>query len=76
MYAQANMLVHNFHMRTDGVETALLKAYKHYIDDLWCSYSQAKIKRLQVAGKDAYRIMHKLPRWTSNMFVTEYCVLI
>ncbi len=75
LYAQANMLAHKFHMCTDDVKTALFRAYRTtlYTAHLWCSYSKAKMKRLQLAFSDTLRILLKLPRWTSasHMFVTR-----
>jgi len=75
LYAQANMLARKFHIRTEYVKTALFRAYctPLYTAHLWCSYSKGKMKKIQVAFNDAFRILLKLPRWTSTsqMFVTR-----
>lgn len=60
-------------MCTEDVKTALFRAYctPLYTAHLRCNYSKAKMKRLQIAFNDAFRIFPKLPRWTSasHMFV-------
>lgn len=58
LYTQANMLARKFHMCTDDVKTALFKAYRtpFYTAHLRCSSSKAKMKKLQVAFNDAFRI--------------------
>ena len=75
LYGQANMLARKFHMCTDNVKIALFKTYctPLYTAHLWCRYTSAKMKKLQVAYNDAFRIFLKLPRWTSasEMFVTS-----
>ena len=75
LYGQANMLARKFHMCTPDVKIALFRAYctPLYTAHLWCNYSKAKMKKLQVAYNDAFRILLKLPRWTSasEMFVTN-----
>ncbi len=67
LYGQANMLVRKFLMCTDEVKIDLFRAYctSLYTAHLWCNYSKAKMKKLQVAFNDALRILLKLPRWTS-----------
>jgi len=44
-----------------------------YTAHLWCSYSKGQIKKIQVAFNDAFRILLKLPKWTSasQMFVSR-----
>ena len=75
LYGQANMLARKFHMCTDDVKIALFKTYctPLYTAHLWCQYSKTKMKKLNVAYNDAFRIFLKLPRWTSasEMFVTS-----
>ena len=75
LYGQANMLARKFHMCTVNVKIALFKTYCTPLQTahLWCRYSSAKMKKLQVAYNDAFRIFLKLPRWTSasEMFVTN-----
>ena len=75
LYGQANMLARKFHMCTDDVKIALFKSYctPLYTAHLWCTYSNAKMKKLQVAYNDALRILLKLPRWNSasDMFVSN-----
>ena len=74
-YAQANMLARKFHMCTDEVKVSLFRAYctPFYTAHLWCKYRTAKLRKLQVAYNDAFRILLKLPRWTSasTLFVTS-----
>lgn len=64
-----------FYMCTDDVKIALFRAYctSFYKAHLWCSYSKAKMKKLQVAFNDVLRILLKLPRWisASQMFVSN-----
>lgn len=75
LYAPANMLARKFHMCTDDVKIVLFRSYctPLYTAHLWCSYSKAKMKKLQVAYNDAFRILLKLPRCTSasQMFVSS-----
>ena len=75
LYAQANMLARKFHMCTEDVKVSLFRAYctPFYTAQLWCKYRTAKLKKLQVAYNDAFRILLKLPRWTSasSLFVTS-----
>ena len=75
LYGQANMLARKFHMCTDDVKVSLFRAYctPLYTAHLWCNYSAAKMKKLHVAYNDAFRILLKVPRWTSasHMFVTN-----
>ena len=75
LYAQANMLARKFHMCTDEVKVSLFRAYctPFYTAHLWCKYRTAKLRKLQVAYNDAFRILLKLPRWTSasTLFVTS-----
>ncbi len=75
LYAQANMLARRFHMCTDDVKVSLFRAYctPLYTAHLWCNYTTAKLKKLQVAYNDAFRILLKLPRWTSasTLFVNS-----
>lgn len=74
LYAQANMLARRFHMCTDDVKVNLFRAYctPFYTAHLWCKYRTTKLKKLQVAYNDAFRIFLKLPRWTSasTLFVS------
>ncbi len=74
LYGQANMLARKFYMCTVDVKIALFKAYctSFYTSHLWCSYSKAKMKKLQVAFNDALRILLKFPRWmsASQLFVS------
>ena len=74
LYAQANMLARKFKKCTD-VEIALFRSYctSLYTSHLRCSYSVAKMKKLQVAYNDAFRILLGYPRWTSasHMFVSS-----
>ncbi len=55
------MLARKFYMCTVDVKIALFKAYctSFYTSHLWCSYSKAKMKKLQVAFNDAFRILLK-----------------
>ena len=75
LYAQANMLARKFYMCTDDVKVSLFRAYctPLYTAHLWCNYSAAKMKKLHVAYNDAFRILLRVPRWTSasHMFVTN-----
>ena len=75
LYGQANMLARKFHMCTNNVKIALFKTYctPLYTAQLWCNFSKVKMKKLQVAYNDAFRIFLKRPRWTSasEMFVTS-----
>ena len=75
LYAQANMLAQRFSKCTDDVKMALFRAYctPLYTAHLWYNYTAAKMKKLQVAYNDAFRILLRYPRWTSasNMFVTN-----
>ena len=75
LYAQANMLARKFHMCTEDVKVMVFRAYctPFYTAQLWCKYRTAKLKKLQVAYNDAFRILLKLPRWTSasSLFVTS-----
>ena len=65
LYPQANMLAWKF-KRTDDVKIALFRLYctSLYFAHLWCSYSVAKMKKLQVADNYAFRILLGYPRWT------------
>ncbi len=67
------MLVLNCFLCTVEVKIALFRAYctSLYTARLWCNYSKAKIKILQVAFNNALIILLKLPRWMSacQMFV-------
>ena len=71
LYGQANMLARKFHMCTDDVKISLFRAYctPLYTAHLWCNYSKARMRKLQVAYNDAFRILLKLPRWTSASFM-------
>ncbi len=75
LYAQANMLARKFSKCTDDVKIALFRSYctSLYTAQLWCRYSAAKMKKIQVAYNDAFRILLKHPRWTSasHMFVSS-----
>ena len=75
LYGQANMLARKFHMCTKDVKIALYRTHctPLYTAHLWCKYSKAKMKKLQVAFNDALRILLRLPRWSSasEMFVTN-----
>lgn len=67
------MLVRKCHMCTDEVKTALFRAYctPLYTAHPWCSHSNAKMNKIEVAYYDALRILLKYPRWqsASKMFV-------
>jgi len=47
------------HMCTEDVKTALFGAYCTPLSTvhLWCSYSEGKMKKMQVAFNDAFRIL-------------------
>ena len=60
------MQVRKFHMCTDDFKS-LLEPTELYKAHLWCSYSGAKMKKLQVAFNDAFRIFLKFPRWACNV---------
>jgi len=51
MYGQANMLARKFYMCTDDVKIALFRVHctSLYPAHLWCEYTKAKMKKLQVA---------------------------
>ena len=65
------MLARKFFMCTDDVKVSLFKAYctPLYTAHLWCNFSKARMRKLQVAYNDAFRILLKLPRWTSASFM-------
>ena len=69
LYGQANMLC------TNDVKIALFKTYSTplYTAQLWYSYSNTKIKKLQVAYNNVFQLFLKCPRWTSasEIFVTS-----
>lgn len=75
LYAQANMLARRFHMCTDDVKVNLFRAYctPFYTAHLWCKYHTAKLKKLQVAYNDAFRILLQFPRWTSASTLFVNC---
>ncbi len=67
------MLVLNCFLCTVEVKIALFRAYctSLYTARLWCNYSKAKMKILQVAFNDALINLLKFLRWMSacQMFV-------
>ncbi len=69
------MLARKFYMCTVDVKIAHFRAYctSFYTSHLWCSYSKAKMKKLQVAFNDALRILLKFPSWmsASQLFVSS-----
>ncbi len=75
LYGRAHILACKFYMCTVDVKIALFRVYctSFYMSHLWCSYSKAKMKKLQVAFNDALRILLKLPRWrsASQLFVSS-----
>uniref|UniRef100_A0A8C6PWR0 Reverse transcriptase domain-containing protein n=1 Tax=Nothobranchius furzeri TaxID=105023 RepID=A0A8C6PWR0_NOTFU len=75
LYMQANTLARNFGMCSDPVKVSLFRSFctPLYTAHLWCNYSKVVMKKLQVAYQDAFRILMKLPRWTSasHMFVVS-----
>ncbi len=80
LYAQGNMLAHKFSMCTDDVKIDLFKAHctPLYTAYLWCSYSKAKLNKLQVAYNDALWLLLKVLRWTSasQFFVQNHVPML
>lgn len=80
VYTQATMLARKkkkrIHMCTiNGNVLCLFKADRTplYTAHVWCSYSPAKLRKLQVVHNDAFRDLMKLPRWSraNHMFVSR-----
>jgi len=46
-----------------------------YAAHLWCSYSKAKMKKIQVAFNDTLGILLKLPRWTNASHICLWLVM-
>jgi len=64
LYYAANKLRGTFDQRSPAVKNTLFRAYcmPMYTCQLWSKYTQTSMKRLRAAYKNAYRIIHHIPR--------------
>jgi hypothetical protein len=73
LYARANIIMRRFSAASVHTKCMLFNAYctPIYGCQLWCSAYRYNLDRLQVAYNDAFRLLLKVPRWTSasNLFV-------
>ena len=64
LYCATNKLRGTFDQCTPAVKNTLFRAYcmPMYACQLWSKYTQTSMQRLRAAYKNAYRIMHYIPR--------------
>ena len=72
LYARANVLARKFYMCTDEVTITLFRTFccNLYTCQLWWNFTQAAMRKINVAYNNAFRMIMKLPRYcsASNMF--------
>lgn len=67
LYGRANYLKSTFAKCSHNVKNILFRAYctTFYAGHLWCNFTLAMMKHLNVAYNDSYRLLHGMPRNTS-----------
>ena len=72
LYARANVLARKFYMCTDEVKITLFRTFccNLYTCQLWWNFTQAAMRKINVAYNNAFRMIMQLPRYcsASNMF--------
>ena len=73
-YAKGNSLVRRFYKCSDNVKVTLFKAYcsSLYSSFLWCRYTQATYRKVNVAYHGIFKKFLDYLRSTSNRFVFVY----
>ena len=73
LYARANVLARKCYMCTDKVKITLFRTFccNLYTCQLWWNFTQAAMRKINVAYNNAFRMIMQLPRYcsASNMFV-------
>ena len=67
LYARANVLARKFYMCTDEVNITLFRTFccNLYTCQLWWNFTQAVMRKINVAYNNAFRMIMQLPRYCS-----------
>ena len=67
LYARANVLARKFYMCTDEVKITLFRTFccNLYTCQLWWNFTQAAMRKINVAYNNAFRMIMQLPRYCS-----------
>ena len=75
LYARANVLARKCYMCTDEVKITLFRTFccNLYTCQLWWNFTQAAMRKINVAYNNAFRMIMQLPRYCSASNVFAMC---